>query len=166
MLEYKIFKDIGLNAAKPDGFKNIHVHFVYNVKHDGWHQARLVAGRHLTDIPVDSVYSKVVSLRGFKLLVFIAKLNNMEIWVTDISSAYLEAYTKEKVCIIVSPEFGALNNYCLVIDCALYSLKSSRTHWHDKFSSCMRAESFFHVKQNQTFRCNHLVTTINMLQCT
>ena len=35
ILEYKVFKDIGLNAAKPDGFKNIRVHFVYDVKHDG-----------------------------------------------------------------------------------------------------------------------------------
>ena len=146
MLEYKVFKDIGLNAAKPNRFKNIRVHFVYDMKHDGWHWARLVAGGHLTDIPVDSVYSGVVSLRGFKLLVFLAELNNMEIWGTDISSAYLEAYTKEKVCIIAGPKFGALNNHHLVIDCALYGLKSSRACWHDKFSSCIKAESFFPCK--------------------
>ena len=96
---YKVFKDIGKGTVVPEGNKNIRIHFVYDVKHDGRHRARLVAGGHLTDIPVDSVYSGVVSLRGFRLLVFLAELNGMEVWSTDISSAYLEAYTKEKVCI-------------------------------------------------------------------
>ena len=65
MMQYKVFKDIGAGASVPDGYKNIRVHFVYDVKHDGRHRARLVAGGHLTDIPVDSVYSGVVSLCGF-----------------------------------------------------------------------------------------------------
>ena len=108
MTDYSVFKDMGLDAPVPQGYKNIKVHLVYDVKHDGRHRARLVADGHLTDIPVDSVYSGVVSLRGFRLLVFLGELNNLEIWGTDISSAYLEAYTKEKVCIKAGPEFGPL----------------------------------------------------------
>ena len=111
MLQYKVFKDIGSGTVVPEGYKNIRVHFIYDVKHDGRHRTRLVAGSHLMDIPVDSVYSGVVSLRGFRLLVFLAELNGLEVWSTDISSAYLEAYTKEKVCIITGPEFGPLNGH-------------------------------------------------------
>ena len=60
MKEFSVFKDIGKGAKVPDGFKNICVHMVYDVKHDGRHYARFVAGGHLTDIPSDSVYSGVV----------------------------------------------------------------------------------------------------------
>jgi hypothetical protein len=31
--------------------------YTYDVKHDGRHMARLVADEHLTDIPLDAVYS-------------------------------------------------------------------------------------------------------------
>jgi hypothetical protein len=54
------------------------VHLVFDVKHDGCHKARLVAGGHLTDPPLDSVYSGVVSLRGFRLVLFLAELNGLE----------------------------------------------------------------------------------------
>jgi hypothetical protein len=70
---------------------------LYAVKHDGRHKARYVAGCHLTETPVDSVYSSVASLRGIRLLVFIAQLNKLAIWSTDVGNAYLESYTKEKV---------------------------------------------------------------------
>ena len=62
----------------------------------------MVADRHLTDIPVDSVYLVVVSLLGIKLLLLIAELNKLQVWITDIRNAYLE--TKEKMCFIAGPE--------------------------------------------------------------
>jgi len=40
------------------------ISMVYAVKHDGRHKARLVARGHLTETPINSVYSSVVSLRG------------------------------------------------------------------------------------------------------
>ena len=64
----------------------------------------MVADRHLTDIPVDSVYLVVVSLLGIKLLLLIAELNKLQVWITDIRNAYLEAETKEKMCFIAGPE--------------------------------------------------------------
>ena len=76
------------------------------MKHDGQHKARLVADGHLTDIPVDSVHSGVVTLRGFRLWCFLAELNDLTLWSTDISSAHLEAFTKEKLCSTAGPEFG------------------------------------------------------------
>jgi hypothetical protein len=65
----------------------------------------LVAGGHLTDNPLESVYSSVVPLRGVRLVVFIAELNGLEVWCTDVGNAYLESYTKENVYIIGGPEF-------------------------------------------------------------
>jgi len=75
------------------------------VKHDGRHKARYVAGGHITDIPVDSVYSVVVSLPGLCIVTFLTKLNALGLWATDIRNAYLEALTKEKIYIVAGPEF-------------------------------------------------------------
>ena len=96
--------------------------FVFDVKHDGHHKSRIVADGHLTEVPLDSVYSGVVSLCRICLLVFLAKLNNLDIWATDIGNAYLEAEMQEMVYIIAGPEFGELEGHILIIFKALYGL--------------------------------------------
>ena len=101
-----------------------------------------MADGHLTDIPLDSVYSGVVSLRGFHLVLFLAELNHLELWAMDIGSAYLEAQTSEKVYIIAGPEFGEREGHILVIHKALYGLRSSGACWHDKFADCLQAMNF------------------------
>ncbi len=52
---------------------------------------------------------------------FLAELNHLETWATDIGNAYLEAETQEKVYIIAGPEFGELEGYILVIHKALWA---------------------------------------------
>jgi hypothetical protein len=61
--EYETFSDKGKGHYPGKDYKRINVHFVYAAKPDRL-KARLIAGGHLTDTPVDSVYSSVVSLRG------------------------------------------------------------------------------------------------------
>ena len=58
-------------------------------------KARLVADGNLTPEPVESIYSGVVSLRNLRLVIFLGKLNNLELWGADIGNAYLEASTEE-----------------------------------------------------------------------
>ena len=100
LLEYNTFKDLGhrTKARAPPGYKRITLHYVYAVKHDGRYKSRIVAGGHLTDAPVESVYSGVVSLRGIRFVLFLSELNGLETYQTDVGNAYLESYTKEKVC--------------------------------------------------------------------
>ncbi len=95
--EYKTFKDLGKGAKAPAGYQKIRVHLVFDVKHDGQHKSWLVADGHLTEVPLYRIYSGVVMLQGLCLLVFLAELNNLYVWATDISNAYLEAETQEKV---------------------------------------------------------------------
>jgi hypothetical protein len=97
--DYNCFHDQGKGVNIPKGFKKICVHLIHDVKHNGRHKVRLVADGHLTDIPVDSVYSGVVTLRGLRLLIFLAELNDLQTWATNIGNAYLEALTSEKVCV-------------------------------------------------------------------
>ena len=89
----------------PPGYQKIRVHRDFAVKYDGRHKGRLVADGHLTPEPVESIYSGVVSLRNLKLVIFLGKLNNLELWGADIGYAYLEAPTEEKLYIVAGPEF-------------------------------------------------------------
>jgi Reverse transcriptase (RNA-dependent DNA polymerase) len=105
-------------------------------------KARLVAGGHLTDTPVELVYSSVVSLRGIRLVAFLAELNGLQTWSTDVGNAYLESFTKEKVYIIAGPEFGDRQGHTLVIVKALYSLKSSGLRWRERFADVLKEMGF------------------------
>ena len=140
--DYNTFQDKGKGAPIPKGYKQITVHLVFDVKHDGRHKARLVAGGHLTDDPIESVYSSVVSLRSLRIVIFLAELNQLELWGADVGNAYLEAYTKEKVCFIAGAGFGELIGHTLIIVKALYGLKSSGLRWHERFADTLREMNF------------------------
>jgi hypothetical protein len=141
--EYDSFLDKGVGYKPGPEFKRIRVHMVYAVKHDGRHKARLVAGGHLTETPVDSVYSSVVSLRGIRILAFLGELNELKVWSTDIGNAYLETLTKEKVYIIAGPEFGDREGHTLIIYKALYGLHSSGLRWSERLADVLRSMGFF-----------------------
>jgi len=136
--EFSTFENLGFNDNPGPGYKKTRVHMVYAVKQDGRHKARLVAGGRLTETPINSVHSSVVSLRGIQLLTFVAGLNDLEVWATDIGNAYFESYTQEKVYIIGGPEFGDRQGHKLVIRKASYGLKSSGLRWHDHLSDVLR----------------------------
>ena len=135
--DYNTFKDNGTIKFIPE-YKRIIVHFVFAVKHDFRHKARLVAGGHLTDPNIDGTYSGVVSLRSLRIAIVAAELNDLDIMVGDISSAYLEAYTNEKVYFIAGPEFGPLEGHLLTIERALYGLRTSGARWHDRLADTLR----------------------------
>ena len=139
--EYETFQDLGI-GKRPAGYKQIRVHFVYDVKPTLKRKARLVADGQLTDTPIDSVYSSVVSIRGLKMCLFLAELNKLESWCTDVGNAYLEAYTEEKLFIIAGPEFGDLQGHTLIISRALYGLKSSGLRWWERFSDVLTDMGF------------------------
>jgi Reverse transcriptase (RNA-dependent DNA polymerase) len=140
---FQALKDIGHadRVSPPKGYTKITGYMVYAVRHDGRHKARYVAGGHLTETPVDSVYSSsVVSLCGIQLLIFIARLNELVVWSTDVGSTYVESYTKEKVYIVAGPEFApfGLEGHILLIIRALYGLKSSGLRWWEQLADVIR----------------------------
>lgn len=148
LLEYEAFIDYGHRSTTlpPEGYKLIPLTLVFAVKHDERYKSRLVAGGHLTDTPVESVYSGVVSLRGVRLVIFLAELNGLKVWQTDVGNAYLEAKTTEKVYAIAGPEFGEKEGHILVVNKALYGLKTSGKRWHERFADVLREMGFIPCK--------------------
>ena len=73
--KYDNFKYFGKDSSELVGYKKIWFHIVYYVNNYGCHKSRLVTDGHLTDIPVEKVYSGVFSLRSIRLLVFLAEIN-------------------------------------------------------------------------------------------
>jgi hypothetical protein len=142
--EYDTFQDLGKQAPPPSTHKRINVHFVFDVKFDLRCKARLVAGGHLTDPLIqDAPYSGIASLKSIRTCLFIAELNGLSMCAADVGNAYLEAKTKEKVYIVAGPEFGELQGHTLVIDKALYGLRTSGARWAERLADTLRDQGFF-----------------------
>jgi hypothetical protein len=77
-MSHPLTKVITPKSKAPVGYKKILVHLIYDVKHNGRHKAILLADGHLTDIPLESVYSVVVSLWRFRVVLFLAELNTLK----------------------------------------------------------------------------------------
>ena len=154
IIEYKVFKKwdkATLDKHKkvmnsPKGYCRIKVHLVFAVTFDGRHKARLVADGHLTPEPIENIYFGVVSLRNLRLVIFLGKLNNLDLWGADIGNAYLDAFTDEKLYIVAGPEFQELEGYILIFLKALYGLKSSGKRWAEVIHGILRDMKFLPSK--------------------
>ena len=60
----------------------------------------------------------------------------------DLGNAYLEAFTKEIVCIVAGPEFGYLEGHNLTILRALCRLRTYGLRWHGRLADCLREMVF------------------------
>jgi Reverse transcriptase (RNA-dependent DNA polymerase) len=96
-------------------------------------------------------------------MLFLAELNHLQIWATDIGNAYLEAYTSEKVYVIAGPEFKDSEGHILIISKALYGLRSSGARWHDRFADCVRELGFFPCKPEPDEKLIPMNTSQSML---
>ena len=135
--EYKTFIEKGVDYKQGKEYTRIRVHFVYAMKHDLRHKARMVAGGHMTAVEKESNYSGVVSLRSMRLALVIGELNGLDVFVGDMGNAYLGALTKELVYFIAGPEFGALEGHVMIIYKALYGLRSSGARFHETMANTL-----------------------------
>ena len=69
---------MSLTGKVPKGYNKIKVHFIFDIKYNRRHKARLITSEHLTHIPLSSVYSDLVSLRYIWLVLFLAELNKLD----------------------------------------------------------------------------------------
>ena len=137
MSEYQVFHSIGYKSHPPRGYIKIPSIFVFDCKASGQRRARMAAGGHRTPEPDESVYSSVAALRSLRLICFLAEQNGLPIMAGDVGSAYLTSFTKEKVCFTAGPEFGPLAGHTMIIDRALYGLRTPGKRYHESFADVM-----------------------------
>ena len=100
--KYNTFCNLGKYCGKGSVPRD---HMSFDAKHDLIQKCRLVAGNYLTKTNRDTSNSSVALLRSIRLVTFIAELNNLKLEAADVSNAYLEAKTNEKVCFDAGPSF-------------------------------------------------------------
>ena len=132
-----------LGSATPPGFKKIPLTMIYDIKMDFTKNARLVAGGHRTDPPTSMTYSSVVSCESVRIAFTIAALNGLDVIMSDVGNAYLNAKTSEKVDGIAGAEFRDQDTgkICIIVH-ALYGLKSSGAAWRSHFANDLRDMRF------------------------
>ena len=79
----------------------------------------------MTETPASLTYSTVVSRDSVHIILMIAALNGLEISSCDIQNAYLTAPCREKIYFIAGPELGSDQGKIMIVQRALYGLKSS-----------------------------------------
>ena len=125
----------------PQGYHKIRVHHVFAVKYDGRHKARHVADGHLTPDPVESSNSGDVSLRNLRLVIFLGKLNHLELWGPEIGNAYLEAVTEENYILLLDLNLKIWRDIH-TFSKALYGLKSSGKRWAEAVYDMLKDMDF------------------------
>jgi hypothetical protein len=117
--------------------------WAFDVKYDGCHRGRLVAGGHVTDVDQEEGYSSTVSLEDVRLAFAAAELWDLDVLAADVSHAYIKALSKEKRYTVAGPEFGPkIQGRTLLIIKACYGLRTSGACWHAEAADTLRALGF------------------------
>jgi hypothetical protein len=116
---------------------------IFEVKQDLRRKARLVAGGHLIDVLNHDVYSSTVKGISVRILHVIAHQQKLDQLCGDVTNAFVNAYTNEKVYARAGLEFGkAMEGKIVIIKKALYGLASSAERWHSHFADTLRGLNF------------------------
>ena len=124
------------------GYQEIKCHLVFDIKMDFTRKARFVAGGHMTDPPASMTYSSVVSRETVRIALLLAALNDLDVCAADIGNAYLNAPCKEQIWVTAGPEFGENAGKPMIIERALYGLKSSGAAWRQMLSNSIKKMGF------------------------
>ena len=71
--------------------------FLYDVKHDGRHKERYTVDKYKPDISLNIISSRVVTLQDLRMVIYLLEINGLDIWVTRIWNAYMQAKTKANI---------------------------------------------------------------------
>ena len=133
------FKTLENDEKVPVGYQEIKCHMIFDIKMENFRRkARLVAGGHMTEVPMAATYSSVVSRDSVRIAFTMAALNDLEICMGDIENAYLTAPVKEKIWCVLGKEFGSDAGKTALIVRALYGLKSAGAAFRAHLADCMR----------------------------
>ncbi len=88
------------------GYQFVQCHMIFDVKMEVYHwKAQIVAGGHMMDVLLTVTYARVVSRETIPIALTMAALNALKVMAADIMYSYLTAPNKEKLWMLLGPEF-------------------------------------------------------------
>ncbi|MGH7974542.1 MAG: reverse transcriptase domain-containing protein [bacterium] len=101
-------------------------------KEDLRFKARLIIGSHVVDASMHNSYASTVNPLSIRLLLTIAKANNLDVVTADIGNAFVHADSKEMVYSRAGPEIGQREGCIVIVMKALYGLVTSPRQWQNE----------------------------------
>ncbi|MEY2931251.1 MAG: hypothetical protein RL033_2000 [Pseudomonadota bacterium] len=142
-LEYEVWTPCSL----PPDRQALPCHFIFSVKRDGRHKARLVAGGHRQVQGLDfyETYASVCGFRTVRMIAAIAAREGLHLRQFDICSAFLNGTLEEEV--YLRPPAGvdpplAEPGKVLRLRRALYGLRQAGRAWQKCLEDALRAKGF------------------------
>ena len=131
------------NYKIPKGYQFAPLTLIFDVKQEDLRRkARLVAGGHVVDSTMYESYSSVVQTRTIRILETIAMNEDLKFVTGDISNAFVQADTDERVYSIAGPEFGDKEGCIVLVKKALYGLATSARQWSLTLGDAIRDMGF------------------------
>lgn len=128
---------------KQNGWQYAPLHMIFDIKReDRRYKARLVIGGNVIDSSDYTTYSSTVQDISTRLLQLVAVQNGLGIMTGDIANAFCTAPCAEKIWSVAGPEFGERKGSIVVLNRALYGLKTASRSFHEFFGDCLRRMGF------------------------
>ena len=151
--EYEVFKP---SDIIPEEYTKLRCNMIFDVKLDGTRKARLVVDGSHSPCTIDA-YSSVIAPEHVRLAMVAGTLNNLLMETIDLGNAYLHTFTKELVYTILSDGYGQLSGKILIIQKALYGMRTSGARFHEDLSETLlsigfkpsKADSDLWIRQGQ-----------------
>uniref|UniRef100_A0A0W0FDG7 Reverse transcriptase Ty1/copia-type domain-containing protein n=1 Tax=Moniliophthora roreri TaxID=221103 RepID=A0A0W0FDG7_MONRR len=140
--ERNVYKLVDL----PQGRKVIKSRWVFDVKTDGRYKARLVAKgfSQVKGIDYDELFSPVVHFETVRVLLALAALEDWEIQVLDVKTAFLYGELDKEIYMEQPQGFIKGSNKVWLLRRALYGLKQASLSWWYQCTKSMAKLGFKH----------------------
>eukprot|EP00957_Ditylum_brightwellii_P099964 7617776-Ditylum_brightwellii.AAC.1 len=161
------YHDLGTKFTKEDGWQYTPMHMIFGIKHDLRHKACFVVGGHVIDSSNHTTYSSTVRNLSIKLMLLIAMSNNLGMMDGDIDNDFCNAPCSEKVWSMAGNEFGQRKGCVVMLNRALYGLKTASALFHKFFGDFLQELDFEPSKVDQdlwlrkqyTYECYDYIAT-------
>ena len=136
--------------SKKDGWQFAPLHMIFEIKQqDLRHKARFVVGGHVVDASQHVTYSSTIQDLSVRLLMLVAVQNGLDLMAGDIGNAFPTAPCAEKVWSVAGPEFGDKQGSVVILQRALYGLKTSSRAFHEFLADLLRRMGFLPSRADQ-----------------
>lgn len=122
---------------------------IFEVKQDGRKKARLTIGGHVVDAQGISTRSTVVKTISVRLIDLICHRDGLTLKHGDVGNAFITANCMEKIYSRATPEFGERSEAIVILNKALYGLRTSSRAFRNTFADFLRTMGFFPTRYDR-----------------